>query len=265
VAVAEATLFDAPQAKAPKVAVRAGDVVAALRERFCPPEWAFMEQVANGTGARNYRWADAVAMNLYPSRGLEMHGFEVKVSRSDWVGEMRNPAKAEAVARYCDRWWIAAGSESIVGAGELPPTWGLLVLEKGKIRTHTAAPKLTPEPVSRAFLAAVLRRAQEQVTDEARVRKLVDAARRSASKSWEDEVERMRERHTADMQAQRETMLAFNMASGHVLSKYNAERLGGLVRAAERLGADRLATVRENLASALAAVDAVLAPEVPRG
>lgn len=253
------TLFDQKPAGARAAAVRAPDVVAALRTRFCPPEWAFMEQVANGTGSQGGRWADAVVMNLYPSRGLELHGFEVKVSRSDWVSEMRDPAKAEAVAKFCDRWWLAVGSEAIVQAGELPPTWGLLVLEKGKVRQVVAAPKLQPEPVSRVFLAAVLRRAQEHVTDEARVQRLVSQARRDAAKSWEDEIERMQERHTAEVAALRETTFAFNRASGHVLSRYNAEHLGALVRSAERMGADRLATVRANLATALDAIDSALA------
>lgn len=143
-----------------------------LHETICAPEWALMFEVGDATGARQRRWADAVAMNLYPSRGLEIHGFEVKAHRSDWLRELKNPAKAESVQRYCDRWWIAA-PPGIVQAGELPPTWGLYEAKNGKLTQVIAAPKLEPEPVNRAFVAAMLRRASE--ADEDLVRAAVDA------------------------------------------------------------------------------------------
>jgi hypothetical protein len=58
-----------------------------LAARYCAPAWAIFYEVANATGANGSRYADAVAMSLYPSRGLELHGFEVKKSRWDWVRE----------------------------------------------------------------------------------------------------------------------------------------------------------------------------------
>src|SRR3546814_15144887 len=67
---------------------------AALRARFCAPEWALLFNVGNATGATQRRWADAVAMNLYPSRGLELPGFDVKASRSDWLLEPKQPDKS---------------------------------------------------------------------------------------------------------------------------------------------------------------------------
>jgi len=32
-------------------------------------------------------------MDLWPSGGLEIHGHEVKVSRSDWLRELKEPEK----------------------------------------------------------------------------------------------------------------------------------------------------------------------------
>ena len=52
------------------------DAKAALRLRCRPPEWALFFEVADSTGLAGHgRYLDAVAMNLYPSRGLELHGF----------------------------------------------------------------------------------------------------------------------------------------------------------------------------------------------
>lgn len=155
------------------------EINAALRARFCAPEWALLFNVGDATGTRQSRWADAVAMNLYPSRGLEIHGFEVKASRSDWLRELKQPAKSAPVQRFCDRWWIVA-PPGTVADGELPPTWGLYDAKGGRITQAVAAPKLEAQPITREFVAAMLRRASE--ADEGLVRAAVEA-----------EVERLRE------------------------------------------------------------------------
>ncbi|ATI15728.1 hypothetical protein [Bordetella phage vB_BbrM_PHB04] len=171
-------------------------IKAALRARFCAPEWAIMFEVGDGTGTNQRRWADAVAMNLWPSRGLEIHGFEIKASRSDWLRELKNPAKAESVQRYCDRWWIVA-PPGVVKDGELPPTWGLYEAKDGKLRQAVAAPQLAPQPVDRSFIAAMLRRAGAVDADEVRaaVDAEVAAARAGDEKRIEQEIESRTRRH----------------------------------------------------------------------
>lgn len=147
--------------------ITASDVIAALKLRFASPQFAFLEQVADGTGARSHRWADAVAMSVWPSRGYDIHGIEVKVSRYDFLNEIKNPAKAEAVQKYCNRWWMAVGDKKIVQAGELPPTWGLLALNGKRMQCIVEAPPLTPEPIGMPFVASVLR--NMAVADESKV------------------------------------------------------------------------------------------------
>lgn len=145
----------------------------ALRLRYCAPQYALFFEVANGTGSNIRRYCDALAMSLFPSRGLGMHGFEVKVSRSDWQRELALPDKVEeGIYRFCDHWWVTA-VPGVVREGELPETWGLLELREGKLRQMKAAPKLQPMPMDRSFIAALLRRADEGMT--ARVRNLANA------------------------------------------------------------------------------------------
>ncbi len=135
--------------------------IVALRGRFAAPAFAFFEQVANGTGYGAKRWADAVAMGIWPSRGLLIHGFEIKVGRGDWLRELKRPEKSEAVQKFCDRWWIVAPA-GMIEASELPPTWGLIeVTEKGKTKAVVDAPPLKAEPLTRDFVAAMLRRHHE--------------------------------------------------------------------------------------------------------
>jgi hypothetical protein len=114
---------------------------AALRKRYAAKSWVVLEEVKNGAGHQANRAADAIAMNLWPSQGLELHGFELKASRDDWLRELREPAKADAFGAYCDRWWIVVSDTAIVVDGELPPSWGLLMLEHGALRTIKEAPK----------------------------------------------------------------------------------------------------------------------------
>lgn len=136
------------------------DLYQMLQKRYAEGGWALFPQVYRRTGNVSCRIADAVAMSTWPSRGLEMHGFEIKVSRSDWLRELEDVEKADEIFQFCDRWWIVA-SVNVVAVGELPPTWGLMEPRGASLRTTIAAPKLEPKPLDKPFLAAVLRRAAE--------------------------------------------------------------------------------------------------------
>jgi hypothetical protein len=172
-------------------------ITAALRERYCKPEWSIFFEVSNGTGARGHRYADAVAMNLFPSRGLEINGFEIKTYRSDWLKELKNPEKAEPVFKYCNRWWIVA-EKGLVKPGELPPTWGLIEHAAGKLRQDIAAPALSPVPLDRTFAAALLRRAGEADANTIRaiVNKEVENIRIIERKRADEEVTRRMQKFT---------------------------------------------------------------------
>lgn len=198
--------------------MKTADVKAALRARFVAPEWAIFFEVGDGTGGNQRRWADAVAMNMWPSRGLEIHGFEIKVSRSDWLRELKDPAKSAKVQQYCDRWWIIT-PKGIIKPGELPPTWGHYeVSEAGVIRQVVAAPQLEAVPVTRPFVAAMLRRAggvdEEAVAS--RVRTEVDKLRARDEERIKNEIE-MRSRHDRDL---REKVETFERISGLSISKW---------------------------------------------
>lgn len=110
-------------------------VLSLLRERYPKDSHALITEVGNATGYATNRHADAIAMSLWPSRGLEIMGFEVKVSRSDWVSELKNPAKADAIALYCDTWWLVVSDAKIVQPGELPLN-GPVGRGEGKAQVH---------------------------------------------------------------------------------------------------------------------------------
>lgn len=139
----------------------AGTLYDALRHVHAPPEWAIFFEVPSGTGSNLKRRADALAVNLWPSRGLEIRGFEIKVSRGDYKREVAQPGKADTFWRYCHSWWIVAPA-NLVQPSELPLGWGLME-PTGRGGLKQTAPAAVREDVaepSRAFFAALARAAQ---------------------------------------------------------------------------------------------------------
>lgn len=199
--------------------LRTEQVRAALRTRFCQPEWALFFEVADGTGASQRRWADAMAMNMWGSRGLALHGFEIKVSRSDWKRELANPAKAESIAGLCDFWSIVA-PKGMIPLDELPPGWGLLEVDADlKIAQRVTGPK-NPDPaaLTRSFVASLLRSAAK--VDESIVRGAIELARGEWEKTVEDRI-RQRSEHLRSNGAEALKLLdEFKELSGIDLRSY---------------------------------------------
>lgn len=161
--------------------MKTAELKAILKAHHDARELALMFEVANATGAGGTRYADAIAMGLWPSRGLHIHGYELKVSRSDWRKELINPSKADEIGKYCDYWWVVTPPD-IVKEGELPETWGHYEAIDGKLVKKVAAVKNEyAAPLTRPFLAALLRRAQS-VDDEA-ISALVDVKMRDRNEA----------------------------------------------------------------------------------
>lgn len=138
----------------------------ALRARYPASAWALFDELRNGTGwsRRTARSADAVVFSLWPSRGLDLHGFEIKVDRRDLVRELAAPQKADEIARYCDFWWLVLSTPKIAEGLSIPRTWGVLVpgTKNGKtlLVEQKAAAKMKAKKLDRLIIASILRNAQ---------------------------------------------------------------------------------------------------------
>lgn len=204
----------------------AHDIEENLRNRFQPPSFAYLTQVRNGTGfSGTVRTADALVMGLWPSRGLYLQGFEIKVSRGDWMNELKNPAKAEEIAQYCDLWWVVAPKD-IVNLEELPENWGLMVPNGMTTKTIKEAKQLKPKTLDRAFLAAILRRAQEELTPESKIKKAYDEGRIKGNDDKQSQVEFI------DMQFKKlkEVVHNFEKKAGFNIDTWRGESIGEAVR-----------------------------------
>lgn len=203
-----------------------------LEKRFAAPAWVLLHEVRNGTGyaRRTTRTADAIAMSLWPSRGLELHGIEIKSSRNDWLRELAEPAKAEEIQRFCDRWWLAVTDADIVQPGELPPTWGLLVPHCGALKAKVEAPKLTATPVDRLFLAALLRNVFDGYVHKSaidgRVKAAADAAKANADRWAENKLASVE----SELATLRAAVAAFEEKAGIHIRGWNSASIGAAVR-----------------------------------
>ncbi|MEU8378985.1 hypothetical protein [Streptosporangium sp. NPDC048865] len=79
------------------------------------------EVTAPGSGRR----CDLLRIGLWPSRGWGIDVHELKTSRSDWLRELNDKAKADAWWPYCSRFWVAAPA-NLIHPSEVPPGWGLM-------------------------------------------------------------------------------------------------------------------------------------------
>jgi len=229
----------------------ASGVHAALCRRFCEPSYSIFFEVHDKTGWKN-RSADAIAMGLWKSRGLDLHGFEIKNYRADWLRELKDPAKAEDISRFCDYWWLAVGDQSVAKLDEIPSTWGFMVLKGKSLHVVKSAPKLDAEPITRPFLAALLRRGQESVMEDERVRAAIERATEESRKRAEDNAK------AEVLSAQRErdhfkaSIEEFEKASGIKLNKYDAGYLGEAVQFLRSMS--KSVRERESLLGRIAAV-----------
>ncbi|MDR6691499.1 hypothetical protein J2X55_002422 [Microbacterium sp. 1154] len=154
-------------------------------------EHARAEHVPIGVSFDRSRIADFLAVRMFSSHGFEhlpyreqeslaqqgviswdartptLIGHELKVSRSDWLTEFRDPEKAEARKRYCHGWYLVASDAAIVRDGELPEGWGLMVKHGRSLRVLLRAPRLVPQPLGMSQVAALARAVMQTEAREA--------------------------------------------------------------------------------------------------
>lgn len=179
-----------------------------LAKKYPQPAYAFITRVRNqtGYGVKELRTADAIAMSLWPSRGLGIQGFEIKVSRADWLKELSDPAKADEMQQFCNYWWLVVHDAKIVNLSELPHTWGLIVAGKNGNKVVKDAPFQKAKDIDYQLLAGILRNVTENFIHKDCIAEKIDEAKTS----WE----RNSEYELKDLKKKMERLNLFTEASG---------------------------------------------------
>lgn len=234
--------------------MKEADVLDILAKCFAPPEWAFMSHVRNGAGLSATRTADGIAMNLFPSRGMEVWGFEVKTARGDWLSELKNPAKAEEIHKYCDRWFIV-GPDDVIKKDEVPKQWGFMRVKNDKVRAVKAAP-LNPNVVKldRGFIAMIMRRILESHSAEGRILQARMEGRRDGEKAGAEMVKESHARLRTDYEELKKAVAEFEDKSGVYINEWSAGRIGEAVNIVLN-GADVFGGLERSISIAQKALD----------
>lgn len=74
------------------------------------------------------RTLDAMAVNCWKSRGYVIHGYEIKVTRKDFLRELQDPGKHETFYTWVDK-FILVTPHKLIRPDELPARWGLMELD----------------------------------------------------------------------------------------------------------------------------------------
>lgn len=124
--------------------------------------WIFATELPTSTGMRDKQRLDAWAMHLWPSTGHRRVAYEIKVTRSDFLRELKAPQKRKLGLLHANQFYFAA-PRGLIRAEEVPPECGLVEFgEDGRPFYKVAAPHADTAWPSFTFWASVCRAVQRQ-------------------------------------------------------------------------------------------------------
>lgn len=188
--------------------------------------YVITREVNNQAGFDHRRRLDAVVFNTWPSEGLRLMGFEIKVSAADFRRELEDTAKFQGFAAHLDTFSIVA-PKGIVKKELLHDRWGLYCPDgKGGLRAVKKPLMLHDEgqrkTVNRSFIAAFCRAVVSRDVSQQECTKHYEAGVRSGEARWKSQAESRAGAHDR----LKEAVKKFEEASGVMVNEYNAGQIG---------------------------------------
>src|SRR5215510_9792636 len=97
----------------PTTKVTTSDLMRMLREKYPGDRYALFFDVPDAVSLQQRRRIDALAFGIWQSVGRDIVAFELKVSRSDWLREVKQVDKADPFIAMCDRFWPVTADAKI--------------------------------------------------------------------------------------------------------------------------------------------------------
>ncbi|MEM4379105.1 MAG: hypothetical protein QXL01_00260 [Thermoplasmatales archaeon] len=135
-------------------------ILKVLKDEHPSDTWAFFEElrIGGGFGKDSEQRFDAWAICYFPSKRNVSKCFEIKVSKTDFLSEIRNPKKRRAGLRLSNEFYFVT-PEKMLKVEEVPVECGLLeVTELGNMRVVIPAPFRDIEPPTWLFVSSICRR-----------------------------------------------------------------------------------------------------------
>lgn len=141
------------------------------KQRVIPQTWVFWEELKNGVGFDKYvmGYIDFFVMNVFPSKQFEKIAYEIKVSRSDFFNEIKNPNKRRFAMAMSNKFYFIT-PKGLLKPNEIPKECGLEeVCNNGKyLYTQTIVPAIWREtlPPNWAFVSSLCRKLFLKIIEE---------------------------------------------------------------------------------------------------
>ena len=108
------------------------EIIDFLKSRHYPrSQWVVFDKLKMGKGYRcgGNRFIDLFAFNKYPSKNFERVAYEIKLSRADFIRELRNIDKARWPIYFANQFYYVAPL-GVIPKDKIPSPCGLIELEK---------------------------------------------------------------------------------------------------------------------------------------
>jgi len=138
------------------------EVLEVLKNMHDPRKWAFFEELRIGTGygKDSEQRFDAWAIHYYPSKRNVTRCYELKVSKSDFMHEVKKPFKRRAGLRLSNEFYFVT-PKGLLSDDDINkmPECGLMEVDKaGLITTRVKAAHRSIHPPNWLFLSSLCRR-----------------------------------------------------------------------------------------------------------
>jgi len=151
------------------------DISKVLRSRHNSSEWIFVTQLKTATGGvQSYsrdgytrsRFIDAFAMHLWPSKKFWRVAYEIKVSRTDFLKELKEPKKRAQAIILCNEFYFALApgifKEEDRGDYNLFEEGFMEIQDDGTIKKIIPAHPHAAFPMPDWFTASLLRNVRDE-------------------------------------------------------------------------------------------------------
>lgn len=227
-------LLDEP----PEIKLTTPGLESLLREKYPRDKYALIFDAPDAVSMDQKRRIDALAFGCWASLGRTLEGFELKVSRGDWLREMKQVNKADPFVALCDRFWLVTSDRSVAKLDEIPACWGWMAATKGGLRVQRPASKLPGcgEAFPRSFVIGVMRRLQDDLIGSPDVQTYIDTKIKEATEKVEQRIKWATSRATDELRRNQEAIKEFEEASGIPFKSYGMGNIGAIVRQLRGLG-----------------------------
>lgn len=230
---AELQLDEAPDTKLSTPALEG-----MLRAKYTRDKYALIFDVPDAVSLDQRRRIDALAFGCWASLGRSLEGFELKVSRADWLRELKQVDKADPFVALCDRFWLVTSDSSVAKMEEIPACWGWMAATKGGLRIQRPASKLPGcgDAFPRGFVIGVMRRLQDDLLTSPDVAAHIEHKVKEIQDRQKSEVEWASKRARDALERNQAAIKEFEEASGIPFSGYNMGDIGFIVGQLRKLG-----------------------------